>query len=162
MTRILPLLLMVLLLAACASGPRFDTRGTDRAMTPKAAVAEQPVTKGKTVIWGGVILNVTNLRDSTRLEILAYPLDGNQKPNPGETPLGRFIVGYAGYLEPADYTEGRMVTVRGILGGTTQGRIGETDYTYPLLTSGQIYLWPRSGRQDRSNVQFGIGIGIGL
>ncbi len=162
MKRPLPILLATFILGACAGGPRFDARDTDRAVTPKAAVAEQAIAKGKTVIWGGVILNTVNLRDSTRLEVLAYPLDGNQKPKLAETPLGRFIVGYAGYLEPADYAEGRVVTVRGTIGGITQGRIGETDYTYPLLTSGQIYLWPRGSQQDNSNVHFGIGIGIGL
>jgi len=156
------LLLLPFLLVACATGPRFETGGTDRAVTPKAAVAEQTINQGKTVIWGGVILNVANLKDSTRLEILAYPLDGNQEPQLDRTPLGRFILGYAGYLDPADYAEGRTITVRATIGGTTEGRIGETSYTYPMVTSGQVYLWPRTTRQDRSNVSFGLGIGIGF
>lgn len=156
------LVLILLMLTGCASGPSFDASGTDRAMTPRSAVAEQDTAKGRAVIWGGVILNIANLPDHTRLEVLAYPLDGNQKPKLGDTPLGRFILGYAGYLEPADYTEGRLITVRGEVGGTTRGQIGETEYTYPMLTSGQVYLWPRATQQDRSNVHFGIGIGIGL
>jgi len=162
MNRLILITLIPALISACASGPKFDASGVDRALTPRAAVAEQEIVVNRSVLWGGVILKTTNLENDTRLELLAYPLDGRQRPIRDSDPLGRFIVVYTGYLEPADYAEGRMVTVLGTVGNTVAGKIGETDYTYPLLSPEKVYLWPREQSRALSNIQFGIGIGLGF
>jgi len=162
MSRHILITLIPVLICACASGPKFDVSGVDRALTPRAAVAEQEILVNRSVLWGGVLLKTTNLENETRLEVLAYPLDGRQRPIRDSDPLGRFIVAYVGFLEPADYTEGRMVTVLGKVGDTVAGKIGETDYSYPLLSPEKVYLWPREPSRAPSNLQFGIGIGLGF
>ena len=162
MNRQILITLIPVLICACASGPKFDVSGVDRALTPRAAVAERKIVANRSVLWGGVILKTTNLENDTRLEVLAYPLDGRQRPIRDSDPLGRFIAVYTGYLEPADYAEGRMVTVLGTVGNTVAGKIGETDYTYPLLSPEKVYLWPREQSRALSNIQFGIGIGLGF
>lgn len=66
----------LLLLAACASGPGISTDGVNETATPGRASVEIDTLRGDNVLWGGRIVNSTDLEDSTRLEVLAYPLDG--------------------------------------------------------------------------------------
>lgn len=157
---LLLLLLTTLLLGACASGPRYPTEGVELAVTPQQAISEAATLRDKRILWGGMIINSTNLATQSRLEILAYPLDSNQYPQTDSAPLGRFLLFKSGYLETVDYAPGRLVTVRGLLGGTQSGMVGETRYNYPLVKSGDIYLWPRSGRSE-PRVHFGVGVVFG-
>ena len=157
---VIPVVLL-LLLSACASGPGFNTGGTDRSLTPGEVTGRPQLATGKSVQWGGVIMGITNLQNSTQLEVLAYPLDEDERPETGSTPLGRFILEKAGYLEPATYANGRQVTVVGTVSGTRIGRVGESDYNYPVISARQIYLWPSTTRRGGTNTFFGIGVGSG-
>jgi outer membrane lipoprotein len=154
------LLLLTLLLGACASGPRYPTEGVELALTPQQAIAEEGIMHGKTILWGGMIINSTNLKSQSRLEILAYPLDSNQFPQTDSAPMGRFLVFKSGYLETVDFAPGRLVTVRGPLSGIQRGKVGETNYTYPLVRAQNLYLWPRTGRSE-PRVHFGVGVVFG-
>jgi outer membrane lipoprotein len=156
--------LLVLLLTACASSPNFSTEGVNETATPRQAVAEIESLRNDAVLWGGIIVNSTNLKHSTRLEVLGYPLDNAQRPDTSAQPTGRFLAIEQGYLETADYRQGRLVTVEGTLTETRKGTIGEADYTYPALKSNQLYLWPEKEQAvDRTPaVNFGFGIGIGF
>lgn len=151
-------LLVTGLLAACATAPKFDTTGVDFSITPARAVAENASLQGTPLLWGGIIIASSNLKQETQFEILAYPLDGNRRPDTGKQPLGRFLAQQEGYLETADYTAGRLMTVSGTLQGTRIGRIGESEYTYPVLQVKQHYLWPRAGEASDTSVHFGIGV----
>ena len=155
------LVTLFLLLSACASGPGFDSRGVDRSLTPARVAAGPQLATGKQVLWGGTILHTTNLEDSTQMEVLAYPLDANERPQSESAPLGRFILEQAGYLEPASYAEGRLITVVGTVTGTRAGRVDESDYDYPVITARQLNLWPKYRGDAGSNVYFGIGTGSG-
>lgn len=152
------LLFPLVLLVACASSPRFKTEGVETDMTPKQAVVENQALQGKSVLWGGVIITATNLKESTQLEILAYPLGDYQQPVTNGQALGRFLAVQKGYLETADYAQGRQVTVKGSLGETRSGRIGETEYVYPVVNIHRVHLWPKEGESSESRVRFGIGV----
>jgi outer membrane lipoprotein len=80
MMRFGPLLILLLLLGACASTPKFDTAGVDRGLTPKNAVTASRTATGRRVQWGGVIIETSNFKDHTRVEVLAYPLDSDGRP----------------------------------------------------------------------------------
>jgi len=154
------ILLVMLLLGGCATGPSYSTEGVELTVTPQQAIAEADVLRGKSILWGGIIINSSNLKDRTRLEILAYPLDSSQYPQTDSTPLGRFLLFKDGYLETVDFSPGRKVTVRGSLDGTESGKVGDTNYTYPLVRSQDIYLWSRAGRSE-PRVHFGVGVVFG-
>ncbi len=151
------LAILFLLLSACASGPTFDSSGVDRTLTPQGVAASPQQASGKQVLWGGVIMRTTNLKDSTQMEVLAYPLDTNEKPQREGDPLGRFILEQAGYLEPATYAEDRLITVVGTVSGARTGRVGESEYIFPVVDMRQVHLW-RVGRGG-SGVSFGVGVG---
>jgi outer membrane lipoprotein len=155
--------LLLLLLSACASGPGFDTTQVDLAATPRSAITEIPVASGQTVLWGGVILNIRNQESITRLEVLAYPLNRQQLPLRNQDPLGRFILEHPDFLEPTSYTEGRMVTIVGSVARSETGKVGGTDYVYPVIEANELHLWSRDSEKNTfSNIHFGIGVGIGL
>jgi outer membrane lipoprotein len=65
------LVILFLLLSACASGPSFDSRGVDRSLTPRSVAAGSQMATGKQVLWGGTILHTTNLKDSTQMDVLS-------------------------------------------------------------------------------------------
>jgi outer membrane lipoprotein len=151
-------LLPVVILAACASSPEFTTEGVNMNLTPKMATAESEVLQGKQVLWGGVIIASTNLKEATQLEILAYPLDDYQRPNSSDKAMGRFLAIQPGYLETADYAQGRHITVKGMLGETRTGRVGESEYVYPVVNINQLQLWPEEGEYVEPQIRFGIGV----
>jgi outer membrane lipoprotein len=145
------MLLAAIVLSACATSPKFDTVGLDTSITPQTAVGEMSSLQGEPVLWGGVVITSANLKDSTQIEILAYPLNSNQRPNREQKPLGRFLAVHAGYLETTDYASGRLITVRGTLSDKRIGRVGEAEYTYPVVNITQLHLWSDS---PESRVQF--------
>ena len=153
-----PLILFIsIFLIACAISPKFETVGLDASITPKRAVSEIQTLQGESVLWGGVIIASTNHKDSTQIEILAYPLNANQKPDREQEPLGRFLAERTGYLETTDYAAGRLITVKGSLAGKRIGYVGEAEYTYPVVNDTQLHLWSGS---SESQVQFGFGLMI--
>jgi outer membrane lipoprotein len=155
------LLLAISLLSGCASTPGFDTKGVDTGLTPQRSKVQMSTVKGSMVLWGGMIIASTNLKNATQLEILAYPLDSYQGPDIDEQSMGRFLAMYNGYLETADYTQGRLITIKGTLSGTQLGKIGESEYTYPVVNIQQLYLWPKEGVVNtQPRIHFGIGVMI--
>jgi len=153
---------LALFLAGCA-GPRFQTRGVNRQLTPEQAAGRLAAIRGSMVLWGGRIVAIRNLRRTTQIQVLAYPLDYYQQPDETGRPEGRFLVIKAGYLDPVDYAPGREVTVRGEVTELRQGRVGKASYLYPTITHGRIYLWPMSDvGYRRSGSAFHIGVGVML
>lgn len=151
--------LTLFLVAACASKPPFDTSETELTVTPDEAVADMDRLEGTRVLWGGVIVAAHNREETTQLEILGYPLNSRQRPTTDESPLRRFLAIKDGYLETADYAQGRQVTVTGPLAGTRSGRVGEADYTYPVVSIEDSHLWPK-GEQRSQEPRFHFGIGV--
>jgi outer membrane lipoprotein len=153
------LLLCVLLLGACSSTQQF----VDTGPTPSEVVGSGTV--GGQVHWGGQIIKVKNLRDHSLVEVLAFPLNSDGRPQLGETPLGRFIVEQDGFLEPKEYARDRLLEVRGLHEGFTDGQVGDAAYRYPVVTAQQLQLWaaPASvpGSSPRVLPRIGIGIGTG-
>lgn len=158
MIKAFTLLFTTVLIAACASQPSFKDEGIDHTLTPALAKQDR-ITMGEKVIWGGTILNSENLKDKTRLEILSYPVDQKGRLKKDAEPGGRFYALYDGYLETAEYRKNRWVSLTGQYAGTDSGKVGEADYTFPVVNISQLYLWPVEPTHRRSpNVQFGIGV----
>lgn len=150
-------ILALLLLSACASAPEFDSQKSATQITVAQAVRDPDSLKGKQVLWGGAIINSTNLKNETRLEILAYPLDSDHYPQTDKPAYGRFLLLKEGYLETVDYSPGRLVTVSGTLDGIRKSKLDESEYTYPLLRAGKIHLWSKNGKSE-TRFHFGIGV----
>lgn len=157
------LLAVLSVLTACVGSPVFDRDRYDDALTPSDITRLPDVPEGHQALWGGLVIASRNLHKNSELEILSYPLDGQQRPNPGHPPQGRFLVSVEGLLEIADYAEGRMVTVAGPVVGTREGKVGESEYTYPVIetTPELIQLWPTGRPEMEPRLNFGIGVTLG-
>ena len=154
--------LLPLLLSACTGTPNYDKHGADGALTPQSVAARPQQAVGKQVLWGGVIMKTVNLQDRTQLEVLAFPLGSNERPDIDAASTGRFVVEKEGFLEPASYAQQRQVTVVGTLAEVLPGSVGESSYNFPLVKAQQLTLWPvYRDRGIGSNIHFGIGVGSG-
>lgn len=154
---------VLLMLAGCAPAPIYkDTAGTVAAAPFQVAQAPENYRQGE-VIWGGRIVQVTNLADHSEVELLAYPLDSSQRPKSNDRGSGRFIAVMPGYVEPLDYPPGALMTMRGKLNGSRAGKVGQADYVFPLVTVQQSHVWTAEEMQGgRNNVHFGLGLGVGV
>lgn len=150
---------MVVLLAGC-SAVEFDTGGRQLGeWTPATAAAGQGA--GDLVVWGGRIVGIRNLAESTELTVLSYPMTGGHRPRSAAEPGIRFVAIHPGFLEPQQFAPGRWVSLLGTIDGTTPIRVGERELTGPVLRVEQIHLWQDSpGRSSGPRVRFGLGFGF--
>lgn len=153
-------LALIYLTVSCANTPAFDTTQVDQSLTPQSVIAEPIVNHGKIVLWGGIILDTRNLKDTTQIEVLAYPLNASHQPLQESKPLGRFVVQHQGYLEPTIYAQGQLLTILGRVSDSQKGKVGESAYTYPVINDEQMHLWSQNDLRNRTTFHFGIGIAL--
>ena len=150
-------------LAACAPAPIYPTPPGTLAAPPFEVARTPERYANASVVWGGRVVGVRNLADRSELEILAFPLDRSQRPRTGDSGNGRFIAVMDGFVEPMDYPDGALVTLTGTLAGSRAGRVGEADYVFPLVRVARAHRWTAEElREGRSNVHFGVGVGVGI
>lgn len=150
------LLLMLSFLGACASNVPLEIR-TDVAPSPAVAtvVREFEQYRGQRVRWGGEIVSLENREAETWIEVAARELMDDGAPGDSDQDHGRFLIRYPGFLDPTIYKAGRKVTVVGRLESRVTREIGKHPYTYPLLHSESLYLWPRY--RARNYYPYGYG-----
>src|SRR5512146_1842449 len=90
---------LALALAACAPPPVLKPMTPPVDVEPEAAAAASERYHGAEVLWGGRIVEVRNRADVSEIVIVAYPLDGGQRPRPKEASQGRFVAVLEGYVE---------------------------------------------------------------
>lgn len=116
---------------------------------------------GASVIWAGRIVDFRNLADTSEVEVVAYPVDRDQRPLTEAPSQGRFLLVLPGYVEALDYEVGRHLTVHGSLAGTQQGQVQEQAYLYPVVNGISVHVWPWGFMFD-SKPRISIGIGVGI
>ena len=141
---ILWLILPILLLPGCAHVISKDIRNqSDLFLTLKQVRGNPNAYSGKSVVWGGEIIQVISQEDgTTEIEVFQEPLDFRGEPKETVASEGRFLVLYSKFLDPYIYWEGRRITVAGELQGEKIEPLGQMYYRYPLVRSKQIHLWP--------------------
>ncbi len=129
--------LAILLVSGCASTPSpLDGEFTN--LTPDRA---GPESIGRTVRWGGEIIETRPQAELTCIEILARPLDSRGRPLAGDQILGRFQACRPGFQDPAVFSPGRELTVIGAIESLQERLIGEFSYRYPQVDARTVYLW---------------------
>lgn len=127
-------------LAGCASVPDpLEGEQYTEAFYPEQAVDRS---LGAKVRWGGTVVETRPQPDRTCIEILAHELDRNSRPTLSDDANGRFIACRDEFIDPEIFVKGREVTVVGELSQFQDGKVGEFDYQYPLVTADSVYLWP--------------------
>jgi len=131
-------------LASCATVPA-PLQGQYAATTPRDARAD-----GQQIRWGGEIIKVEPMQDTTCFEILARDLDASARPTGRDASQGRFMACHAGFYDPEEFDRGREITVVGQVSGTDHGKVGQFDYAYPHVNASAVYLWPKRPLYVRS------------
>jgi outer membrane lipoprotein len=149
---------LLALIAGCAAPVFKDTPAT--VVTPIEIAHDVESGIGTDVVWGGKILEIRNEADRTEMQVVAYPLDAAQRPDPSAPTLGRFIVALPGFVEPLDYPPGRFVTLRARIAGSQTRRIDERDLVLPVVADAVIHLWPVNFPYERPRIGLGIGVGV--
>jgi outer membrane lipoprotein len=97
---------------------------------------------GNIVIWGGIILEVSNPSNGAEIRILQGPLDSDEYPQE-EITYGRFIAKASTFLDPVIYSKGRKITVAGEVIGKEVVPSGGMLLTYPVVSMKGVFLWDR-------------------
>lgn len=157
-------IVVVFLLAGCAHVISKEVLQEVDASLTFAQISKDPEAyRGRTVLFGGDIIETQNLSDKTLVVVLQRPLGSRGDPGAGDVSEGRFIIQTSGFLDPAIYGPGRKLTVAGTVVGKEVRPLGEITYAYPVIEKREFYLWPEEeSASDEPKVHFGIGIGIGL
>ncbi len=130
-------------LCACSVMSSQLREQVDQTIAYQDLVQNPAASIGRKVIFGGYVLEVTNLTDKTILMLLQAPLGFQDEPGSRDKSGGRLIVEYPGFLDPAIYAEDRKVTVGGrVLDG---GPGGNDAAPYPFLrvAAAELHLWPQ-------------------
>lgn len=136
-------LLLTTILAGCASNVPQQIRDEPSLnITPSQVQHAAESYTGKTIRWGGAIIEIQNRKTETRLTILAQALGRYGEPIEGDESLGRFIAIIPRFLDPAIYAKQRTITIYGDIHQVVTEKIDDFTYHYPLITVRQHYLWP--------------------
>ena len=153
-------LLLLFLLAGCATRPVFDNAPLDPAPQPYRVADDGKRWLEREVLWGGMILEVRNFERHTEIEVLAFPLEPAQRPVPTAVDQGRFIAILPGFADPATLPEGRFLTLTGRITGDRHDLLHTRPYAWPEVAVERLHLWPTDFREQR--VRFSVGIGVGI
>ena len=115
--------------------------------------------EGRTVLLGGEIIEAQNLEEKTLLLVVQRPLCYRDRPCTGGDSEGRFIVSTPAFLDPAIFRTGRKITVVGSVEGKEVRPLDEIEYSYPVISERELYLWPSEEYATQPRVYFGIGVG---
>ena len=129
-------------LSSCASYIPSEIRG-DVDNTPDVAQAHKQPDQflSQQVRWGGKILNIENRKNTSKLTIVAFPLNSYGRPINTDKSPGRFIAIIDKFLEPELYSRDREVTVIGNLQKSETLKVGEFPYSHPVVQVDNHYLW---------------------
>ena len=134
--------LSLMMLAGCASYPEQVRIADNVALTSYENAVQQNVDFG-TARWSGVIAEISNKTDQTRLEVVYFPSGSNGRPAVSDQTKGRFVAYIKGFLDPMVYQAGKSVTVLGQLSQPEAGKVDEYQYVYPVIQQSTLYLWPK-------------------
>jgi outer membrane lipoprotein len=134
--------LSLMILAGCASYPKQVQVADNVALTSYETAVQQNIDFG-TARWSGVIAEISNKADQTRLEVVYFPSGSNGRPAVSDQTQGRFITYIKGFLDPMVYQRGKSVTVLGDLTRSEIGKVDEYEYRYPVIKDASVYLWPK-------------------
>ena len=138
----LALLLATVSVGCVTSSPLAPESGVTLSKLTVEEARQTSLVAPQTVRWGGTIVGIANTTDNkTQVEIVSRPLQRSGRPINDDRTDGRFIAEFSDFLDPEIYTAGRDLSVIGMVTDIVDGRIGETDYRFPLLLVSDHRYW---------------------
>jgi outer membrane lipoprotein len=148
-----------LLVGGCATPISEQAlKQADPGITFSDLVKDPEKYRGRVVLLGGQIVTTTVKEGETSVEVVQKPLDGQHQPKDTDDSMGRFLIDYADFRDPAIYAPGRTITIVAEVQGKRTLPLKEIQYTYPVLTPRETHLW-KSGDMSEPRFHFGVGVG---
>jgi outer membrane lipoprotein len=137
-------LIFVFILTGCATNiPSAVQQAPAQVLSVSQVRQDTERYMGRDIRWGGEIIFLENGSDSTDMAVLATTLGSKGKPDADGALDARFLARVPAFLDPAEFAEGRRVTVTGVITGVESRLVGEYAYSYPLVQVQVYYLWPK-------------------
>lgn len=146
-----------LLLAGCVVQPPIVGAPT---LSPAPHYAAENISRylDTDVLWGGSIVELRQFERYAEIEVVAYPLDPQQRPLLDAPEQGRFVALRAGQVDPREFNAGRFLTLRGPITGERQLSLRGKTETIAEMDARELVLWPWDYRFQRSRVSVSIGV----
>lgn len=155
--------LVALALAGCVPTPLFRDVPAEPSPSPRAISTQIEAQMDRSVLWGGMVIELTEFDGYVEIEVLGFPTDSQARPIPQARDGGRFIAIRAGRLDANEVVPGRFLTLTGRVTGERRVRLGEQELTVPEIDAREIHLWPRDwNTRERPRISVGIGVRGGL
>jgi len=141
------LLITVLLAGGCMHVISKEGRAKVDSDTPFSVLYADPQRHlGERLLYGGLVLSITQTESVSTLEILAFKLDVTGEPVDLDTSGERFLARTA---EPLDerIEAGLLVTLTGTVAGSETLPLPGRNYRYPLLLLHELHLWDEPFRR---------------
>jgi len=149
MRKILYFIVIVMVMSGCASKLPQSIAQPPAEVISASAVQQHPESYlGKQVRWGGEILEVANAEQHTDVLVVGRELEKDGEPIEDSKVDARFIARFSGFREPADFPEGKRLTVSGTLSGVEVRNVGEFPYPYPVVEVIESHRWPEKKHYD--------------
>jgi outer membrane lipoprotein len=137
--------LLALFLLGCSTAGSLPAEVLRNAeQTPFVVLQQDPLPyEGRRIVLGGEVLKAKRLPDRTEIEVLQLPLNAREEPIPKRVASqGRFRAYQKDFLDPATIPPGSLITVVGAGRGSVLEKLDEMDYSYPVIESEYIKVWP--------------------
>ena len=158
-TAVALIFVLFVLPAACATGVSQKARSQVTYTGSFSGLQTDPDGHVDSVVMlGGKILETKGSPTSSEIAILQLPLGTNHRPRDGDQSEGRFLLHSGKFLDPAIYRDGTLLTVVGRVSGSELRPVGDFDYTYPVVESIEIKLWPKESPTG-PGISLGVGVG---
>ena len=117
----------------------------DSSITFGAVFQNPDAYKGRTVLWGGKIIQVLPQNGTTYVEVLQMPFGWREKPEEAYASKGKFLVLFRNMPDFSNFDRRQKITVageiQGVIKGAVVGSLTEKDYPYPVILSEEFHLW---------------------
>lgn len=136
--------------ASCSSIiSKKSLKNADTTLTVRAVQDHIDTHKGKTVIWGGIIINTKNRDAVTEIEILETGVDKRGYPEfDMSKSQGRFVVVADKFLDPLIFSARKYITIAGTVDKLENRTIDEMQYPYVILKAVEIHIFEDYKDQD--------------
>ncbi len=141
--RLIALIVCAILLGGCASVISPEVLKQVEPSLSLKTVREAPEKYiGRTILWGGIIVSVEHLKESTIIEVFQTELTSTHSPSFSvDSSQGRFLIEASGFLDNLIYTPKRGITVAGVIKGVRVKKIDNMSYTYPVVKPLELHLF---------------------
>jgi len=123
-----------------AISPEY-ARQADRSTFFHEIRQDPEIYKGKLVIIGGTIAQVSSTDHGTLIEVVERALDYWGRPERTQKTGGRFMLLYPAHLNTLLYAPGREITVAATVDGTETATLVDPGLRVPLFLSKELKLW---------------------